>query len=64
MYVSTLEIAGNGPKCVRCVQNARNFPKIAGGKLLQRAKQLTIGELYVYDKTVKITPLHPVSQVG
>jgi len=27
MYVSTLEIAGNGPKCVRCVQNARNFSK-------------------------------------
>jgi hypothetical protein len=27
MYVSTLEIAGNGPKCVRCVQNTRNFSK-------------------------------------
>ncbi len=27
IYVSTLEIAGNGPKCVRCVQNTRNFSK-------------------------------------
>jgi hypothetical protein len=43
--------------CTKCTY----FLKIAGGKSLQRAKQLTIGELYVYDKTVKITPLPGLS---
>jgi hypothetical protein len=46
--------------CTKCTY----FLKIAGGKSLQRAKQLTIGELYVYDKTVKITPPTRSLKVG
>ncbi len=59
MYVNVRKhpvVCGQWSKmCTRCTK-CTYFLKIAGGKPLQRARQLTIRELYVYDKTVKITP--------